>query len=367
MSGQSVESNSISNAVIAELLAQEGERATGHLQKALRRAARSAFVWPIEAADLLHAGRSLTELASVGPWIERLIRGWLEHPPKVAKPPAVRRNYLTMAQAGRLLTSKPRWNHFKGDLQMHSTWSDGAHSIRDLAEAAERRGYEFIAITDHSKGLRIAGGINENELRRQAEEISQANRALAQSGKQFRVLHGIELNLGPNGAGDMDSAALAKLDLVVGAFHSALRRTEDQTERYLAALRNPDIQILAHPRGRIYNHRLGLKADWERVFAEAARLDKAVEVDSYPDRQDLDIELLHLARDAGVRISIDTDAHNSTQLEFIKLGLVAALLSGIPAERIINFLPCEELLSWVSRVRAEAAIHRPPDRFCLIA
>src|SRR6185312_14456011 len=112
------------------------------------------------------------------------------------------------------------------------------------------------------------------------------NRSLVESGKKLRVLRSIELNLNPRGEGDMDDEALAKLDLVLGCFHSSLRRKEDQTERYVAALHNPAIQILGHPRGRIYNFRLGLSADWSRVFATAAELDKAVEIDGYPDRQD---------------------------------------------------------------------------------
>jgi histidinol phosphatase-like PHP family hydrolase len=165
------------------------------------------------------------------------------------------------------------------------------------------------------------------------------------------VLHSIEMNLSPDGRGDMESAALGKLDLVLGAFHSALRKTEDQTVRYIAALRNPDIQILGHPRGRIYNYRLGLAADWSKVFAEAARMDKAVEIDCYPDRQDLNVGLLREARKANVRISLGTDAHHPWQFYFIELGLAAALIAGIPAERIINFLPVEKLREWVAKVR----------------
>src|SRR5687767_4284206 len=107
------------------------------------------------------------------------------------------------------------------------------------------------------------------------------------------------MNLSPSGTGDMDTSALAQLDLVLGSFHSALRREEDQTERYLAAVRNPHVHVLGHPRGRIYNYRLGLRADWKHVFDEAARLDKAVEIDAYPDRQDLNLDLLKIARHSG--------------------------------------------------------------------
>jgi len=122
----------------------------------------------------------------------------------------------------------------------------------------------------------------------------------------------------------MRPSALRRLDIVLGSFHSSLRREEDQTARYLAALRNPDIQILGHPRGRIYSYRLGLSANWGRVFGEATRLDKAIEVDAYPDRQDIDLNLLRIARRCGTRISMGIDAHHPWQLEFIDLALAAA-------------------------------------------
>jgi histidinol phosphatase-like PHP family hydrolase len=128
------------------------------------------------------------------------------------------------------------------------------------------------------------------------------------------------------------------LDLVLGSFHSALRTAEDQTERYLAALRNPHIHILGHPRDRIYNFRIGLKGDWPRVFAEAAKLDKALETDCYPDRQDLNVALLKIAREHGTRISLGTDAHHGWQLEFIDLGSAAVLRAKISADRIVNFM-----------------------------
>jgi DNA polymerase (family 10) len=156
----------------------------------------------------------------------------------------------------------------------------------------------------------------------------------------------------------MDPKALAKLDIVLGSFHSVLRVKHDQTARYLAALRNPDIQTLGHPRGRIYNYRIGLKADWPRVFSEAAKLDKAFEIDCYPDRQDLNLSLLKIARREGCRISLGTDAHHPWQLEFIELGLAAALKAKIPADRIINFLSISDLKTWVGRVRARKSRRR---------
>jgi DNA polymerase (family 10) len=142
------------------------------------------------------------------------------------------------------------------------------------------------------------------------------------------------------------------LDLVLGSFHSSLRRSDDQTERYLAALRNPHVHILGHPRGRIYNFRIGLSADWPRVFAEATRLDKALEVDCYPDRQDLNVQLLKLAREHGTRISLGTDAHHPWQLEFIQLGLAAILRAKLLPQKIVNFMPIVDLKKWIAQLRS---------------
>lgn len=343
----------LSNSDLAELLAREAERESGILSRAYRRAARSAFLWPEQVVNLIAQGRPLTELRSIGPFITKRIQRWIDNPPK-AKPqvPPIRRDFVTLADARVLLRKNSEWaKQLRGDLQMHTRWSDGSGTIAEMAETAHHRNYEYIAITDHSKGLKIAGGIDEKALRKQAAEIAKANMSILRAGKSATVLSSIELNLNPRGEGDMDSKALAKLDLVLGSFHSVLRVKHDQTARYLAALRNPDIQILGHPRGRIYNYRLGLKADWPQVFAEATKRDKAVEIDCYPDRQDLNVSLLKLARVAGTRVSLGTDAHHPWQLEFIELGLAAALKAKIPAERIVNFMPLADLKSWVTNVR----------------
>lgn len=342
----------VSNADLAELLARKAETSSGILVRAFRRAARSAFGWPERAADLHDTGRPLTELHGVGPFIAKQLEAWMENPPKdIFRVPAIRRDFLTRADARAILESDPAWEQrLRGDLQMHTVWSDGSASIREMAQAAKQRNYEYIAITDHSKGLKIAGGIDERALAKQAREIATANRS--RQTRDLTVLRSIEMNLSPRGEGDMDPKALARLDIVLGAFHSALRKKEDQTPRYLAALRNPDIQILGHPRGRIYNFRLGLKADWPRVFAEAAKRDKAVEVDSYPNRQDLNLGLLKIARKEGVRISLGTDAHHVDQLEFIELGLAAALKARIPADRVVNFMDLATLRAWVAKLRA---------------
>ena len=344
--------NPLPNSDIAELLALAAENAKMPLQKALRRASRKALMWPEEAAAMAQEDRSLTELPGVGPSLNNIIRRWIDDPPDIPTPPEIRAHFLTVTEARATLAKQPAWSaEVKGDLQMHTQWSDGSGSVEDMALAAAERGYEYIAITDHSKGLKIAGGIDEEQLQQQGEEIAAVNDGLKREGHSVRVLRSVELNLNPKGEGDMDSESLKSLDLVLGCFHSALRKKEDQTDRYLAALRSPDIQILGHPRGRIYNFRLGLTADWSRIFEQAAELDKALEIDAYPDRQDLSLDLLKLAKQSGCRISLGTDSHDPLQLRFMEYALAAALLAGIKRDRILNFMSRDELLTWAAKVR----------------
>ena len=304
----------------------------------------------MEAHTLLASGDGLTTLPRVGPFLARVVGEWLDGETPVPEPPPLRRDFLTRTEVRAILAADETVTAaLRGDLQTHTTWSDGKASVREMAEAAHALGHAYLAITDHTRSLRIARGMTEEEFRAQADEIAAVNDALGR--EHFRVLHAAELNLSPSGAGDMASDALARLDLVLGAFHSALRRTEDQTERYVAGLRNPDIQVLAHPRGRIYNFRLGLTADWARVCGVAAELDKAIEIDAYPDRQDLNVELLAHARAAGSRISIGSDAHSTRELGYIEFGLAAARRAGIAHDRIVNFLSADGLRTWVESVR----------------
>jgi histidinol phosphatase-like PHP family hydrolase len=273
-------------------------------------------------------------------------------PPLTAKIPAIRQDFISLAVAKQLLARKFAWaKNLRGDLQMHTRWSDGSGTIADMAGAAEKRGYEYIAITDHSKTLKIAGGIDERALKKQEKEIARLNSLTSRSGGKLTVLRSVEMNLNLRGEGDMLQKSLSSLDIVLGSFHSSLRTTQDQTDRYLAALRNPNIQILGHPRRRIYNYRIGLSADWSRVFAEASELDKALEIDCYPDRQDLNVGLLRVAPEHGTRISIGTDAHHPWQLQFIELGLAAALKAKISSHQIINFMSISELRNWAKQTR----------------
>jgi len=342
----------LDNSVIAELLAREAENSNDTVRRAYKRAARAAHLWPEEASFLLESGQSLTQLPGIGPYLEKRLKSWLGNPPPIPEQPIVRRHFLTLSQARKALAGQAQWREsYRGDLQMHSRWSDGTATIRQMANAAQQLGYEYIAITDHSQGLKIAGGISLEELAEQGEEIQAANQAFKSRKTQFAVLRSIELNLNPQGAGDMEEACLEELDLVLGSFHSQLRQKDDQTNRYIAALENKQVAILGHPVGRIYNHRVGLIADWHRVCARATELDKALEVDSYPDRQDLNLDLLRIAKSEGTRVAIDTDAHAPEQLAFVEFGLAAALIAGISADRIVNFMGRGELLAWAHSLR----------------
>lgn len=337
----------MNNSELSEMLAVGSDQATGNLQRAMRRACRDALTWPVEAASLAETGE-LTSLPGIGPRLEALILDWLETGAPTPDPHPLRAGFLSYAEVRRILATRPDLV-VQGDLQSHTHFSDGGMTLSERAAESEQRGFRYQAITDHSKDLKIAGGMDEEKLARQTYEIDQVNERYAASG--FRLLKSIEMNLSPAGEGDMDPASLRELDLVLGSFHSKLRLKEDQTERYLAALANPDIHVLGHPQGRMYNFRAGLSADWGRVFSEASRLGKAVEVDAFPNRQDLRVDLLRIAVDEGTAISIGSDAHWPGQIDFVDYGLAACIEAGVPEDRILNLMDDRSLKSWVDELR----------------
>jgi len=345
---------SLSNGDLAELLWRAGDEEATHRRRALHRASRAARFWVEEARDLAEGRRSLTELHSVGPWVAAQIHGWLDAPPDIPEPDETRSGFLTMAEVRRVLDAEPEWERLPhADLQVHTTDSDGGLPLPEMAAFARELGRPFIAITDHSKSLTIANGMDEQRLADQIVRIADVNAELVASGAPFRVLRSIEMDVFPDGTCDMEPATLAPLDLVLGAFHSKLRIREDQTERYLAALRDPSVHVLAHPQARMYGRRAGLRADWTRVFAEAAERGKAVELDATPARQDLSVELARVAMAEGVRwFSIGSDAHSAFELQFLPFGLATAALAGIPKERILNYRSVDQVIAWGRELRA---------------
>ena len=333
---------SVTNQEIAELLAQRGDETEGPRQRAYRRSSAAAFVWPEEAADLHSAGRSLTELHYVGDRLAARIAGWIEDPPEPPTRPPERDGFITLTQALAALRDAPEWRqHIRGDLQMHTIYSDGISAVAEMAEAAAERGHEYIAITDHSLGQRVPKGVEEEDLNRQAKEIDAVNEHGG-----IRVLRSIEMNLTPEGEGAIPAEDLGRFEIVVGSFHSQLRAEEPQTRRYVNAIQTSGLDIMGHPRGRMYSRRAGLWAEWDEVFDAALDVDAAFEINANPARQDLQIDLLKLAVEKGVRLSIGTDSHSIGELDFLVFSLGAAVIAGVDRDRVLNFLPVDELLEW---------------------
>ena len=248
----------------------------------------------------------------------------------------------------------PTLEQYFGDLQMHSEWSDGSPTVQEIADACLQRGYQYAAVTDHSYGLKIAGGMSMAEAGRQRRAISEVN---ARLGHQFRLLQGIEANIDADGQLDLDDEEAATFDVVLAAPHSRLRKSEDQTNRMLAAVAHPAVRILAHPRGRITGSRAGVIADWNAVFASAAQRGVAIEIDGDPARQDLDHTLASSALAAGCVFALDSDAHTTTQLSYAETALAHARLAGVPPDRIVNCWTLDRLLAWLSNPSSE--IRRP--------
>ena len=228
---------------------------------------------------------------------------------------------------------------------MHSEWSDGSPTVQDIADACVQRGYQYAAVTDHSYGLKIAGGMSMAEAAAQREAIDAVN---ARCGNQFRLLQGIEANIDAAGQLDLSSDEAATFDVVLAAPHSRLRRNEDQTDRMLTAIAHPAVRILAHPRGRITGTRAGVIANWDTVFASAAQRGVAIEIDGDPARQDLDHTLAARALEARCLFALDSDAHTTAQLSYADTALAHARLAGIPADRIVNCWPLNQLLAWLA-------------------
>jgi histidinol phosphatase-like PHP family hydrolase len=237
---------------------------------------------------------------------------------------------------------------FLGDLQMHSTWSDGVESIASLAEGAEALGWRRIGVTDHSYGLPIARGMSMQDALRQHREIDALNERLD---GRVRVYKGVEANILADGSLDLSVEERRVFDYVIASPHSALRKEHDQTGRMLAAVRGPGVAILGHPQGRMFNSRPGVAADWEQVFVEAARLRVAIEIDGNWHRQDVDYELASMALDAGCLFALDSDAHSIREFPFTDYSIAHARIAGIPASRIVNCWPEAKFDKWLAERR----------------
>ena len=299
--------------------------------------------------------RIILEILTTGtsPTIEHAIAG-SGQATDVERRRGLRDHFLSRAQVLSALRNTklkgPRVEDYRGDLQMHSTWSDGSQTLEDIVETGINLGYEFCAVTDHSYGLKIAGGVSMAELAQQHREIDALNQRHRGT---FRLLKGIEANIRADGSIDMEPHELATLEIVVAAPHSVLRSPADQTGRMVAAASAPGVHILGHPRGRMIGSRPGVSANWDQVFTAAKRSHVAIEIDGDPSRQDVDYDLARRALDAGCLFALDSDAHATGELpRYAQTAIAHARLAGVPTERIINCWPLKQLLEWAAERRA---------------
>jgi DNA polymerase (family 10) len=257
-------------------------------------------------------------------------------------PPELRENTGEIAAAEKhKLPKLIELRDIKGDLQMHTTASDGKNSIEEMAEAARALGHEYIAITDHSKAVTVANGLDEKRMAAHIKKIHAAN----EKGLGIRVLAGAEVDILKDGALDYSDELLAQLDVVVCSIHSYFNlEREAMTERMLAAIENPYAQIIGHPTGRLLLRREPIDCDMERVLAACAKHGVAMECNSYPDRLDLKDVYLRMCKERGVKVVISTDSHNAGNLSLIRYGVRMARRGWLEKRDVINTLPVGEFL-----------------------
>ena len=269
-------------------------------------------------------------------------------------PPELREDHgeIDAAKAGRL-PSLVEAVDVKGDFHIHSRWSDGRGTLEELLEAANARGYEYLAICDHSRSLRIAHGMSIAELHRQMAAI----RAPNASSRRCRLLMGAEVDILGEGAMDYPDAVLAELDFVVGSIHSGFKQPEAViTRRIITAMRNPAVTMIAHPTGRLIGERDPYAVDLEAVFAAAKDTRTALELNASPHRLDLNDAAARRARELGVMLAVSTDTHSLGELDHMAIGLATARRAGCEPKHLLNSLPLTRLLAWIAQKRGRARL-----------
>ncbi len=262
-------------------------------------------------------------------------------------PPEIREDWgeIEAAQAGKL-PNLINIEDMRADLHMHTVWSDGKFTVREMAEAAWARGREYICITDHSKGATIANGLSVERLMQQHEEILQVDAEM----RPFRVFHGTEMEIRADGALDFPDDVLDKLDFVVASLHQGLRQPREQvTARILNAINNPHVDLIGHPRGQLILERDGADLDMEAVFAAAAKSGIALEINASPHRLDLEAQYARRAVELGIPLCIDTDAHAIDQMDLLRYGIITARRGWVEARSVINTWPLDRFLDWVGK------------------
>ncbi|MDD3735323.1 MAG: PHP domain-containing protein, partial [Candidatus Pacebacteria bacterium] len=240
------------------------------------------------------------------------------------------------------------YQDIKGDLHCHSKWDGGANSIYEMAEEAIKMGYQYLGISDHTKFLRIEHGLDEKRLIMQRREIDKVNQKLKTKNYKLKILQGCEANILNDGSIDINDEALAKLDFVIAGIHSNFKMEKNKmTERMIKAMENPNVDIISHPTGRILMKRDEYQIDFDKILKKAKEKGTILEINSWPDRLDLNDINIKKAKEAGVKMIINTDSHQRDQMRFIKFGIAQARRGWAEKEDIINSQSLEKLLSFL--------------------
>jgi len=237
------------------------------------------------------------------------------------------------------------YQDIKGDLHCHSDWDGGENTIEEMAEAAQNMGYEYIGIADHTKFLRIEHGLDEKSLALQRKEIDKINFKFQISNLKFKILQGCEANILNDGSLDIKDEALEKLDFVIAGVHSSFKITKNEmTERIIKAMKNPNVDIISHPTGRILKRRDEYQIDFDEILKVAKETGTILEINSYPERLDLNDKNIRRAKEFGVKMIINTDSHHKDHLRFMEFGVAQARRGWAEKGDIVNVWSIEKLL-----------------------
>ncbi|MBC1357439.1 DNA polymerase/3'-5' exonuclease PolX [Listeria booriae] len=263
-------------------------------------------------------------------------------------PPEVRRDGTEIDRISKD-TAFVQLADIKGDLHMHTTWSDGAYSLSEMIEACIAKGYEYMVITDHGQFLRVANGLTEERIRKQQEEI----RALNAQYAEIEILSGIEMDILPDGSLDFDDSLLQDLDFVIASIHSSFSQSEEEImKRLRTACENPYVHLIAHPTGRVIGRRDGYNVNVEALIELAAETGTALELNANPQRLDLTAKYLELAKEHDVPIAINTDAHDTKHLNFMEIGVRAATKGWLAKENVLNTRSKADFLAFIKNKRS---------------
>ena len=263
-------------------------------------------------------------------------------------PPELRENQGEIgASIKRKLPKLINYKDIKGDLHCHSKWDGGANKIEELVEMARKMGYQYLGISDHTKFLRIEHGLDEKKLALQRKEIDKLNSKFKIQNSKFKILQGCEANILNDGSIDIKDEALEKLDYVIAGVHSNFKIGKTKmTERIIRAMKNPNVDIISHPTGRILKKRDEYQIDFDKILRVAKETGTILEINSFPERLDLKDTNIRKAKEAGVKMVINTDSHHRDQMRFIEFGIAQASRGWAEKEDIINTQPLEKLLKF---------------------